>query len=103
MQTTVQAMQNINLFDISCSTQHSLYSLKITALTEEESGDRALELEEVPDDGSAPAWSNGGGIHSSDVREALALLSIDGVPHQGRSPKQCVLRPACNVAKLHNM
>ena len=72
------------------------------ALTEEESGDRALELEEVPDDGSASAWSNGGGVHSSDVGEALGVLSIDGVPHQTRSPKQCVLCPACNV-KMHDV
>lgn len=67
------------------------------ALTEEESGDRAFELEEVPDDGSGPPRSNGGGIHCSDIGKALALLSINGVPHQAGSPKQCVLRPALKL------
>ena len=82
--------------DACVQGQHSLSA----GLTEEESWDWALELEEVPDDGSAPAWSNGGGIHCSDVGEALALLSINGVPHQARSPKQCVLCPIHNDKML---
>jgi len=54
----------------------------VTALlTEEESRNRALELEQVADDGSTSAWSGWGGIYSSDVGEALAGLGIYGVPH----------------------
>ena len=50
-------------------------------LTEEESRNRALELEQVADDGSTSAWSSWGGIDSSDVGKALAGLGIYGVPH----------------------
>lgn len=68
-------------------------------LTEEESGDGALELEQIPDDGSAPARSDGGGVHCSDVGEALAVLCINGVPHQARSIEQCVLGSAAIMVK----
>ena len=50
-------------------------------LTEEESRNRALELEQVSDDGSTSAWSSWGGIDSRDVGKALAGLGIYGVPH----------------------
>lgn len=63
-------------------------------LTEEESRDGALELEQVADDCTASARCNGGGIDCCDVGEALLVLSIYGVPHQARRPKQGVLCPA---------
>jgi hypothetical protein len=54
----------------------------VTALlTEEESRNRALELEQVADDGSTSAWGGWGGIDSSDVGKALAGLGIYGMPH----------------------
>jgi len=54
----------------------------VTALlTEEEFRNRALELEQVADDGSASAWGCWGGIDSSDVGKALAGLGIYGVSH----------------------
>ncbi len=66
-------------------------------LTKEKRGHRALELEQVPDDGSAASWSCGSSIHSGDVGEAFAVLGINGVPHQAWSPKQSVLCPAEDV------
>ncbi len=73
----------------------------VTALlTEEESRNRALELEQIADDGSTSAWSGWGGIDSSDVGKALAGLGIYGMPHQARGPKQSVLCPACKQCQL---
>jgi hypothetical protein len=50
-------------------------------LTEEESRNRALELEQIADDGSTSAGGGWGGIDSSDVGKALAGLGIYCVPH----------------------
>ena len=72
---------------------------RVLSLTEKEPRDRALELEQIPNDSSAPAWGNWSRIHSSDIGEALAVLSIDGMPHQARSSKKSILSPAITLQK----
>ena len=78
------------------------HDINMTSLTEKKLGDGALKLEEVPDDGPAAAGGGWGGVHGCDVGEALAVLSINGVPHQARSSKQSVLRPAANTHMMPN-